>query len=51
MDHYQAPTITELGSVDEFTRGDKFAIAFDGMSLSEAITQLLQGTIPDIGTS
>jgi hypothetical protein len=51
--NYEAPTITELGTVAEFTRGDKFAIKFDGMSLAEAVSQLIQGaSLGDvIGTS
>lgn len=50
---YESPQITELGSVAEFTRGDKFAWKFDGMSLAEAINQLIHGaSISDvIGTS
>lgn len=50
---YESPRITELGTVAEFTRGDKFAWKFDGMSLAEAISQLMHGTpISDvIGTS
>lgn len=40
---YEAPRIEELGTVADFTRGDKFAWKFDGMSLAEAITQLIDG--------
>jgi hypothetical protein len=28
--NYETPTITELGSVADFTRADRFAFAFDG---------------------
>jgi hypothetical protein len=27
---YETPTITELGSVADFTRGDSFALHWDG---------------------
>jgi hypothetical protein len=30
MSDYEAPSITELGTVAEFTRADQFAIDFDG---------------------
>jgi hypothetical protein len=30
MSNYEAPAITELGTVADFTRGDTFAWAFDG---------------------
>lgn len=51
--NYESPQITTLGTVADFTRGDKFAWKFDGMSLAEAVNQLLHGAdISDvIGTS
>lgn len=30
---YDTPTITELGSIADFTRADSFAVAFDGKFL------------------
>jgi hypothetical protein len=30
MSDYETPAITELGSVADFTRADRFAFAFDG---------------------
>jgi hypothetical protein len=43
MESYQAPTITELGSVADFTRGDIFAWQFDGMTLAEVIQSVEDG--------
>lgn len=40
---YEAPQITELGSIAEFTRGDKPAIAFDGSTLADLIDAVLAG--------
>jgi hypothetical protein len=47
--NYEAPRITELGSVADFTRGDKFAWQFDGMSIAEAIHQVRPGNRPGGG--
>jgi hypothetical protein len=33
MTSYETPTITELGTVEEFTRADRWALAFDGVLL------------------
>lgn len=41
--NYEAPSIVELGTVADFTRGDTFAWEFDGMSLSQAINHLIDG--------
>lgn len=43
MESYEAPTITELGSVADFTRGDTFAWQFDGMTLAEIIQNVQDG--------
>ena len=29
--NYETPTITDLGSVADFTRADSFAVRFDGL--------------------
>jgi hypothetical protein len=33
MTTYETPTVTELGSVADFTSNDKWALAFDGFLL------------------
>jgi hypothetical protein len=33
MSTYETPTITELGTVEEFTRADRWALSFDGVLL------------------
>jgi len=43
VEQYQAPVIEELGTVSDFTRGDRFAWQFDGMSLAEVIQNVLNG--------
>jgi hypothetical protein len=43
MESYETPTITELGSVADFTRGDIFAWQFDGMTLAEVIQSVQDG--------
>ena len=34
---YETPSITELGSVADFTRGDSFAWAWDGLFSSHPL--------------
>lgn len=34
---YETPSITELGSVADFTRGDSFAMAWDGLFSSHIL--------------
>lgn len=43
MEKYEAPSIEVLGTVAEFTRGDRFAWQFDGSSLAEVIQNVLNG--------
>ena len=43
VEKYETPTIEVLGTVAEFTRGDRFAWQFDGMSLAEVIQNVLDG--------
>lgn len=37
MSTYETPAVTELGSVADFTRGDSFAWAWDGLFSSHVI--------------
>ncbi len=50
---YESPEIQELGSVEAFTRGERFAWQLDGMTLSEAIGHIVNGgEVADVvGTS
>ena len=40
---YESPTISDLGSVDDFTRGDNFAWQFDNMFDSRGDSILGEG--------
>jgi hypothetical protein len=53
MTSYEQPTIEELGSIEAFTRGEKFAWELDGMTLAEALGHVAHGgSVSDvIGTS
>lgn len=50
---YEAPRVIELGSIAEFTRGDRFAWKFDGSNLAEIVSNMHEHghAIGEFGTS
>ena len=43
VEKYEAPAVEVLGTIAEFTRGDRFAWQFDGTNLAEVIQSVLNG--------